>query len=260
MKINLFEFEDLNWFPDIFRKSMTDYLRYFLNAINFYQPVTPILKECMDKSNNTQIIDLCSGSGGPIQKIQENFESAFTQTIPITLTDKFPNLSAFQYLRLKSNSKINYVEFSVDAMHVPKNLVGLRTIFSGFHHFNREQAKAVIQNAVDSKQAIAIFDGGDKNLLTIIGIIIFHPIAFFLFTPFFRPFRISRIIFTYLIPIIPLCTIWDGVVSITRLYTPIELFKLAKEIQSENYKWKSGKVKNKFKMNITYLVGYPLCR
>ncbi|MBC8172783.1 MAG: hypothetical protein H7X71_02655, partial [Chitinophagales bacterium] len=105
---------------------------------------------------------------------------------------------------------------------------------------------------------IGIFDGGDKNIFIILGIILIHPVIFFLFTPFFKPFRFSRLFFTYIIPVIPLCTIWDGVVSILRLYTPDELLKLAGEADNKNYVWKSGKVKNRFGMHITYLVGYPI--
>jgi hypothetical protein len=88
-------------------------------------------------------------------------------------------------------------------------------------------------------------------------IVLFHPIVFLLFTPFFKPFRISRIIFTYLIPIIPFCTVWDGVVSITRLYSPATLLKMANEVDSETYTWKAGKLKNKLGMNVAYLLGYP---
>jgi hypothetical protein len=46
---------------------------------------------------------------------------------------------------------------------------------------------------MDNNRAIGIFDGGDKNLLAIVGIIFIHPIVFFLFTPFIKPFKISRI-------------------------------------------------------------------
>jgi hypothetical protein len=111
---------------------------------------------------------------------------------------------------------------------------------------------------VNAKSGIGIFDGGDKNIFTVLGIILLHPIAFFLFTPFFKPFRFSRIFFTYLIPIIPLCTIWDGVVSIIRLHNPGQLIEMAEEVDRVNYSWKAGTVKNKFGMRIAYLIGTPL--
>jgi hypothetical protein len=257
-KIALFEFEDLSWFPNTIRESMTDFLRYFLTATNFYQPVTPIITDALRKSGSNTIIDLCSGSGGAIEKVLENINSATGEKVEIILTDKFSNLNAYRYLEKRSVGGIRHISMPVDATDVPPELRGLRTIFSGFHHFDAKDAKAVISNAVQNEQAIGIFDGGDKNLLTILGIIIFHPIAFLILTPFFRPYRFSRFVFTYLIPVIPFCTVWDGVVSIMRLYQPEELLAMAQSIDDKNYQWTAGKVRNKYFMNVTYLVGYPL--
>ena len=51
---------------------------------------------------------------------------------------------------------------------------------------------------------------------------------------------------------------WDGIISIIRLYTPSQLLKIATNVEAVKYCWKAGKVKNKFGMNITYLLGYPI--
>lgn len=257
---HIFEFEDLAWFPNSIRESMTDYLRYLITAVNFYQPITPIIIKGLKQTNSTQIIDLCSGGGGAIEQIQHNLLQQSNIDIKIILTDKYPNKSAFEFLSTKTKSNISFSATSIDAADVPATLKGFRTIFSGIHHFNSRLAKSVIKNAVDAKSGIGIFDGGDKNIFSIIAIIFFHPIIFFLFTPFFKPFRFSRLLFTYIIPIIPFCTIWDGIVSVFRLYRPNELLKIANEVDNENYYWEAGKMKSNFGMNVTYLIGYPLSK
>ena len=253
----LFEFEDLSWFPNTIRESMTDYLRYLITALDFYKPVIPLILGGLDQTKTNQITDLCSGGGGAIEQIRNNLlqESGFE--INITLTDKYPNIKAFEFLSSRTNGLISFSNMPVDADDVPATLGGFRTVFSGFHHFNRRTAKSVIQNAVDAKSGIGIFDGGNKNIFAVLGLIIMHPVVFFLFTPFFKPFRFSRYLFTYLIPVIPLCTIWDGIVSIIRLYKPNELLEIAKEVNSENYYWQAGKMKSKYGLKVTYLIGYP---
>ncbi|MFC0771974.1 hypothetical protein [Terrimonas alba] len=258
--MRLFEFEDLDWFPNFLRESMTDYLRFILNAVNFYYPATTLIKEGLENAEHFTIIDLCSGGGGAIKKVQENFYNTYSLSLPVILTDKFPNVEAFYLLKKESNGDIGFADHPVDAMNVPPELKGLRTIFSAFHHFDRDQAGLVLQDAVKARQPIAVFDGGDKNIFAALGIIIFHPVIFFLFTPFFRPFRFSRIIFTYLVPLIPLCTIWDGVVSIMRLYKPAELLRIANSVNNHSFTWKAGNLKNKFGMKVTYLLGYPKMR
>lgn len=255
--MRLFEFEDLSWFPDEIRSGMTDFLRYFIRLLNVYQPVTPLLLKVLAKTSEKNIIDLGSGGGGAIEQIHRNLSRQTSQKIEITLTDKFPNPAAWQYIRQKSNGLINFYADPVDANSVPEQLKGVRTLFSAAHHFKPAQLQSILQAAVHQQKGICLFDGGDKNLLMFLGAVLIQPLFFFLLTPFIRPFKISRVLLTYLIPIIPFCTVWDGCVSLLRLYRPKELLQLTKSISSQNYTWKAGRVQNKLGLHVTYLIGYP---
>ena len=241
----------------MFRDWMTGYLRFLFVTFKLYQPVLPLLKEALVKSNTNQILDLCSGSGGEMESIYENLKLTFNVNIQILLSDLYPNILIYSYLEAKTKKGISYISKPVDAINVPSEANGFRTIFSGFHHFDQKTAKKVLQNAVDARQGIGIFDGGNKSVWMVLVIIIIHPLLLFLCTPFFRPFSISRLFFTYLVPVIPFCTVWDGVFSIIRLYKPNELLQMALEVECENYTWISGKVRNKFGMSIAFLIGYP---
>jgi hypothetical protein len=257
MNFRGFEFEDQKWFPEIFRDWMTGYLRFLFVSFNLYQPVLSLLKDALAKSDTNQILDLCSGSGGAMEGVYDNLKHTSKLNIQVFLSDLYPNMLICRYLEIKTNKGISYISKPVDAVNVPSEAKGFRTIFSGFHHFDRITAKKVLQNAVDARCGIGIFDGGNKTVWMILLIIIIHPILLFFCTPFFRPFSISRLLFTYLVPVIPFCTVWDGVFSIIRLYKPDELLRMALEVESENYTWISGKVRNKFGMSIAYLIGYP---
>ncbi len=256
MRLQLFEFEDLSWFPSVIRESMTDYLRYCLNTSNFYKPTTSFLAECLISSGENKCIDLCAGGGGAVESVIKNLKEENNFEVQFILTDKFPNIEAFEFIRKTRPSVIDYIATPVDATNVPTNLTGVRTMYSALHHFTPATIRSILQNVTESKAAVAIFDGGDKSILTIFGMLLLHPIVFFLFTPFFRPFKISRIIFTYLIPIIPLCTIWDGFVSVLRLYKATELLTIAKDAEP-GYNWKAGYVKNRFGIKLCYLTGIP---
>jgi hypothetical protein len=258
MNNRLFEFEDQAWLPAVIREGMTDYLRFILNSGNFYDPVSPLLLQLLEATRSHNIIDLCSGGGGTIQQVQKNLEQQYSRQVSFTLTDKFPNIPAYEFIQQQSGGSISYSPSPVDASSVNSNLKGVRTIFSAFHHFNEATATNVIQDAVRAREGIAVFDGGDRNIFFAIAIFVLHPIAFLLFTPFFKPFKWSRILFTYIIPLIPFCTVWDGIVSVTRLYQPQQLLQIAKQTSETGYSWQAGKVKNRYGMKITYLLGYPL--
>jgi len=257
MRIHLFEFEDLPWFPNVIRAGGTDYLRYLLIATDVYKPLIPLISESLSQTNETTIIDLCSGGGGYIEQLFKSLSESSTQKISIILTDKFPNYEAYSILKARTGGQIDFANYSVDATNVPKDLKGFRVMFSAIHHFQPEQVKNILQNAMDNNAPIAIFDGYEKNILAILNVIVFHPIAILLCTPFFKPFSFSRLLFTYVIPLIPIYTVWDGCVSVLRMYKSQELLNIANKTNAGNYLWKAGTVKNKYGIHSTYLIGYP---
>jgi hypothetical protein len=257
MRINLFEFEDIRGFPGFLRDAMTDYLRYILTMLKIYDAAVPKINEILYKSKMNRIVDMCSGGGGAIEAIYKSLLKK-KPTLEIILTDLYPNIGSFELLKSRTNGQIEYCHEPVNATRMPSNLNGVRTMFSAFHHFSPGKAKEILLNAIAQKQPIAIFDGGEKNLLMIFGLILFHPLFLFLLTPFIKPFKWLRIFFTYFIPMIPLCTVWDGIASILKLYSPEQMQVLARDVNNGTYVWESGIIRGKSGLKIYYLTGRPL--
>jgi hypothetical protein len=256
MRINIFEFEDLRGFPEVIRNGMTDYLRFVLTAFKVYNPVVPKITELIKKTKHNCIVDMCSGGGGAIEAIHQLLLK-YSPDLRIILTDLYPNIGTFAMIKERSAGQISYLQQPIDATNIPSDIKGVRTMFSAFHHFDPIKAKKILKNAVSRNEPIAIFDGGEKNLFMILFLFVFHPICFFFLTPFIRPFSISRLFFTYFIPIIPFCTIWDGTVSIMRLYSLEKICAIANEAGENNYSWESGTVKGRAGVNIIFLIGIP---
>jgi hypothetical protein len=78
----------------------------------------------------------------------------------------------------------------------------------------------------------------------------------FIGTPWIRPFRWSRLLWTYLVPIIPLAMLFDGVVSCLRTYRPEELRAMVEKLTGREYGWEMGELSTG-RAPITYLIGYP---
>ncbi len=252
-----FEWEDQPWFPSLVRQYMMDFLRFVLDVGNLYKPITPLLINGLQQTNRSVIVDLCSGAGGAVQSVQDNIKKLTGKIIPFILTDLYPNAKAFRPLQ-QDGSALSYHKEPVDATCVPITLQGFRTIFSGFHHFDEKMGVKVLQNAVEAGEGIAIFDGGNRSIGFMLLILLFHPVAFLLFTPFIKPFSVKRLLLTYLLPVVPFCTVWDGIASVMRLYKPDELLTLAGKVQGgETYTWQSGYVTNEVGIRIAFLTGYP---
>jgi hypothetical protein len=205
-------------------------------------------------------VDLCSGAGGPwlwlYKSLYIDFDRQDTTMVSVCLTDKYPNTPAFARAQTASRNKIHFHASPVSVTEVPPDLDGFRTLFASFHHFPPPEAQAILQDAVDRQQGIGIFEVPGRHFLTIL-LTLLVPIADLLVTPFLRPFRWSRLLWTYLLPVIPLILLFDGLVSCLRVYSPRELTELTEHLSfASDYEWDIGEERAGL-LTITYLIGYP---
>ena len=251
-RIHLFEFEDQKWFPTFLRNYGTDFLQFLSNKTKMYKPIVHVIAKGLRKSKTNQIVDLGSGGGGGLIWLNSELQKEI-EGLKIILTDFYPNIPAFKLTKTKSDN-FEYVEKSVDARNVPKELNGLRTQFLSLHHFKPNDAKLILQNAIDTDSSIAIFEGQERSLPSILAML-FSPLSVLLTTPFIRPFKLGRIIFTYIIPVVPLFVLWDGIISSLRTYSVKEMNELVENLKgTETYDWEINKVKSGPSV-ILYLLG-----
>lgn len=254
-RIHAFEFEDLSWFPTNIRNYGTDFLQFVTNKFDFYKGVAPLLISAMKETKRENIIDLASGGGGA----WKSFSKHLTEEIPnleVTLSDYYPNFTAFKKMEAHNPAVFDYHKTPVSALDVPAQLKGFRTQFLSFHHFKPADAQQILQNAVNAKQPIAIFEGQVRDVSHFIKNF-FSPISVLLMTPFIKPFSWGRLLFTYLIPIVPLFVWWDGIISVLRTYSVKEMQGLIDALDNkEQFNWQVGQHKQKG-ITVPYLIGTP---
>jgi hypothetical protein len=84
------------------------------------------------------------------------------------------------------------------------------------------------------------------------------PLIVLIVTPAIRPFRWSRILFTYFIPVIPLAIAWDGIVSCLRTYSVDDMRVMAEAVDESWYRWEAGSLRSADSpMSIQFLLGVP---
>lgn len=252
-----FEIHEQPWFPKTLRDLTTDTLQFVWNFFGFYDPVVPALRNALQEAGTDRVLDLCSGGGGPWLRLIQRFEILGSIPLEVQLTDRFPNREAPQHIEEGGHSRVLFLTQPVDATQVPADLPGFRTLFTSFHHFVPEDARAILRDAVDRHQGVAVFEVPKRNGPTIL-LALFMPLAALALGPFIRPFRWSRILWTYVLPVIPFVVWFDGVVSCLRAYTPPELNALTKGLPANGYRWEFGETqRGRIPVKITYLIGYP---
>lgn len=254
--MHLLEIEDEPWCPRALRDGATDWLHFLANAHKGFNVIALRLREAMRRVGSDQIVDLCSGGGGPWQTLTPLL--AESGSVMVQLTDFYPNRAAYERVSARSTGRVTYVSEPVNAMDVPSTFDGVRTMFNAFHHFRPHDARAILADAVTKRRAIVVVEGADHRLLGIVFILLM-PLMMLALTPLIRPFRWSRLGLTYVLPAIPLLCLFDGIVSMLRIYNPDELREMVASIpDAQSFEWDIGtQPVHGSPIGLTYLVGIP---
>ena len=265
-RIQLFEFEDFGWFPDWLRVCMTNLIVILQRMIGVPEVLARLIADILKKKNLSTIVDLGSGSGGAMPEVLEVLHKIEgLGHVTLTMTDLYPSGEMLKKFNENAIDKINYLETSLDATNIAKAPIGLKTMVNSFHHMPPKKARAILESAQRNNQPLLIYEMGENNiplliwwLLLPLSLIILIIMVLFM-TPFVKPLTWRQIVFTYLIPIIPICYAWDGQASLPRMYTLNDLDQLLDGLGSGKYIWEKGQaIKKNGKKQGTYLIGLPL--
>ncbi len=257
-RIHAFELEDQTWFPGMLRQYMTDFLSHMGGWSKIpYQPFTERLVEALRRTGDVRLVDLCSGGGGPAVVIGRELRERLGRPLDVVLTDLYPSPARLQHARALLPDWVTLDGRAVDAREVPHDLSGFRLVCNGFHHLRPEEARACLLDAVEKGQGVALVELTHRSAWSVLQVAV-GSMTQLVIAPFIKPFRWSRLLLTYVLPVVPLCTLWDGVVSCLRVYDPEELARLVARLPERGYRWEFGRLRVPgMPTKLTYLIGTP---
>lgn len=264
-RIQLFEFEDFPWFPVWIRSSMTNLLVVMHKLMGTKEVLSEILSTIRKERSFSQIVDMGSGSGGIMPEVIRHMNSQnLDKPINLLLTDLHPNINFVNYINHSKKKNVHYSKTPLDATNLSQAPKGIKTMINSFHHMPPKKAQDILRSAQDNNQTLLIYEMAENKLplllwwlLLPLSLTIVFIMAMIL-TPFSKPITLKQIIFTYIIPIIPIFYAWDGQASLPRMYSFEDIEKLLKDIKKDNYTWviNQGKKANGKKLGY-YILGLP---
>ncbi len=254
-RTELQEIHDHPRFPSFLRDLVTEALQSLWEFGNSYKPILSRLLLAMERAETHEVLDLCSGGGGPWLRLSREAELHRKRQISIRLTDKYPNLTAFSRAS-RFSRLISFESVPVDATKIPAEFDEFRTIFSSFHHFGPEPARLLLEGSMRRKRGIGVFEVACRSPLTILTICVIPALSWWLALGM-RPFRWERLLWTYLIPVVPFVLFYDGMVSCFRAYSREELEELVRRLNALDFRWEVGEERSGF-LPVTYVLGYPV--
>lgn len=213
------------WFPEFLTRCVYEFMTWFVNKVNAAKPFVPVIEEGLQHADRIVVVHKKCGAG-------------------------------FETVDHLIDGKIKRVK--VDADHFEANENGLYLSVNSFHQFTVREAKQILFEVSQKRQPIVVVEGNNDSLWQVFGMTVIVPLTVILTAPFVKPFRLERLVFTYLIPVLPFVTFLDGFLALFKLYAPKDLDELTASLHAENYYWRSGKMDNGRGGKIIYLIGYPL--
>ena len=260
-RIHLFEFEDFSWFPNSLRICLTRLMVVMHKLLGSSADLVQLLSRALAHSESADIVDLCSGSGGPMLEVYRTLkQQPGLDCLTLTLTDLYPNLPLAAALKGEADANLRYETQPIDATDVGPELRGVRTLVGSFHHMRPAVARRILHDAKGKHQPICVYEISDNSFpigLWWMSLPVIFLMALFI-TPFARPVTVKQLFFTYALPVIPLCFAWDGAVSNARTYTLSDMAALLEGLQSDDYTWETGVLSGRAKK--LYLLGLPTKR
>lgn len=255
-RLHLFEIHEQSWCPAVLRAGVRGLLQQIASKLPAYEGVLDQLLDAMDAVGTTEVLDLCAGAGGPWVRLHRALGSN-RRIERVRLTDLFPDLGAMRAMQRNTGGLVVPLEHSVDALDVPRDMPGLRTVFAAFHHFAPLQARQMLADAVANRRGIAIFELTERKPLACLFVLVGTLPLSLTLIPFVRPFRWAYLPLTYLLPAIPFILCFDGLVSCLRSYTPDELLAMGHEV-GPDYDWDAGRTRARGgPLAVVHLVGVP---
>lgn len=247
-----FEIHDQTWFPASLRDLVTEALEAVWNGNRTYRPIAGRLRAAIRQSGAQQIVDLCSGGGGPWLALYPEVMDG--KPLTVWLTDLYPNAILAAEVAGESAALVARSE-PVDARAVPADLPGFRTLFSSFHHFDPDSARAMLADAFEHREGIGVFEAARLTPWTLLAVNAV-PLLGLREAARARPVRWRRLFWTFVVPVVP-ATLWfDGLLSCLRSYSLADLAELTQGLTADDYSWEIGEARGG-RVPIRYLIGQP---
>lgn len=254
-RLNLPEVEDQSWLPRLLRDAITGYLRVAIGFSKPYAVVAPVLAELIRAYGADQVVDLASGGGGPWPELQEALNAELRRYPTVTLTDVNPNVTAAA--SLEQLPGLSYRRESVSALAVPPGLPGVRTMFTGLHHFTEDEVTDLLRHAQDAQVPFLAAEATHRSVRGVL-VTALVPLLVLLLMPLVKPRRPLPLLLTYLPPLLPVLIWWDGFASTLRSYRASELRTITKSVAVPGYSWRvEERTVPGAPIPVTMIVGLP---
>lgn len=240
-RLHLFEFNDSPWAPVALRETVIEALSRTLRWGRILEGLVGPFRAFVEQAGVEQVLDLCSGAGGPAAVLVREMMRAGQTPPHFLLTDLQPHPELWLGLREAHRGAIDFVAEPVDATRIPEDIGKgrARVIINALHHFEPPLAQAILLGACQGAPGVFVAEGFERNPLEFLPFAVAGLPALYL-NPILSPrHRVQKALLTWFSPVALAVSAWDGLVSTRRVYTESELREMVAPL-GDDFVWRYG--------------------
>lgn len=248
------QFSRASWVPAFIRRLMPEFLDFIVSLVEANKPFVSLIKT--NKKSNKEFYLHAPEVGGSSVILVQDLIKQYPGSPIFVLSDNLSEERHEHFKKTIPNYKdqiklIKLNEVSVGNQNNEKVLFSINQA----HLLSDSELLSQIHDLSELFDHILIGEGNNKSIRQVIGMLILSPLVAWVCAFFVKPFRMSRIVFTYIIQIMPLMIAWDGTVALFKIRSPEKIQSLINTKSPTGWTWTSGKSPNNRGGFVIYLYG-----
>lgn len=260
-KLFIYECNDSPHCPQFIRESILEVLGNSIRDAGVYEKLAPRFIDFCTKHHIKNILEIGAGSGESTAVFVDAVFRHQQKPPHIYISDLLPMHEVMKATAARYPDVLTPLEDSLDIRNAAVAPVhDMRMVLSAFHHFDPDVVRSFFKDAREQQLAIFIAEPFTNSLRA------FFPLFLHGFTSLARngvqssKMRFVKFFFTFLLPLIPMCLLWDGLVSMIRMYDKKGFMEIVETLpESESgYQWHYEEVKVPLGGTASLFTGYPV--
>ncbi len=250
------QFSQSSWMPKVLKNFMPEFLDFIVSLVEANKPFLDILQLSPDKKIEFYLYapEVGGSSVHLVSHLRKQFPESTIHVISNELSSaRKEHLQRVQPL-LNEASFIHLKEIPKKTTHMQRIVISINQA----HLLCDQKLIAQLNLMTNLFDQILIGEGNNKSVRQVIGMLLLSPLVALALSPRVKPFRWSRLFFTYVIPIFPIMISWDGIVALFKIRSPEQIRCLAETRCNPGWAWQSGKSPNNRGGFVIYLYGQKI--
>ncbi len=247
--------------PQFIRESILEVLGQSIRDAGVYEKLAPRFIEFCAEAQVKDVLELGAGSGESTAVFLDAIRQTNQSPPHVYISDLFPMVEVMARTCKRFPGVLTPITEPVDIGDLGDVVShDMHMVLSAFHHLDTGVARVFLQKVQEQKSAVFIAEPFTNSLRAFVPLFLHGFTGLARNGVFSSRMRLVKFFFTFLIPLIPMCLLWDGLISMIRMYSEEEFMAVVASLpdSGQSYLWQYEEVEVPLGGTASVFTGRPV--